>query len=89
MSERDVEVLKRITQEQREDVQAILSLLNSNDRTKRMGLVEKVDTLDARISEFISDYHKSEEVKKAKLAAYATAGGLVALFLKWVLGLFF
>ena len=77
MSDKDVEVLKR-------NVDKILLLLNSDDNTKRMGVVEKLDKLSSDFHKFVNKYEQSQAVKKATIGAWATIGGIVALAAKWV-----
>jgi len=82
MSDKDVEVLKR-------NVDKILLLLNSDDSTKRMGVVEKLDKLSSDFHQFINKYEQAQAVKKATIGAWATIGGIVALVAKWIVTLIF
>lgn len=82
MSDKDVEILKR-------SVDKILLLLNSDDDTKRMGVVEKLDKLSFDFNYFVTKYEQSQAVKKATIGAWATIGGLIALVLKSVASFIF
>lgn len=88
MSDKDVEILKRIVTEQKDSIQEILGLLNSNDKTKRMGLVEKLDTLDTKFTLFLNSYNTTEAVKAGKLGLIATLGAAAALIIQWLIRIF-
>lgn len=77
MSDRDVEQLKR-------SVDKILLLLNSDDSTRRMGVVEKLDKLSNDFNTFVTKYEQTQAVKKATIGAWATIGGVVALVAKYL-----
>lgn len=77
MSDKDVEILKR-------NVDKILFYLHNDEGTGNKGLIAEVKQLSHDFSEFKNKYDTSQAVKKATVGAWATIGGIIALFIKSV-----
>lgn len=82
MSTEDVEILKK-------KVDRILFYLNNDEDAGQKGLIAEVKGLSSDFADFKNKYERAQAVKKATIGAWATIGGLVALFAKWVITLFF
>lgn len=74
----------------------VLFYLNDDPATGKKGLVSNAESLDTKIlalnkkvDVFINEYETDKKVKAAKIAAYASAGGGVALVGKYLISLLF
>ena len=77
MSEKDIQYLK-------DNVQKILTYLHNDEGTGELGLVAEVKQLKKEFSAFVSEYHTSQAVKRAKIGLLGTIGGVLGTGLVWV-----